>query len=108
MTDVRRKLISAGKTGPLGACALRKAVPVTADDIPVHHRPLQAVGVRGRHRVVGVIEVGTTNGEYDAEKDSDEDAHGETPRSPISNAADQEQFRARLGGLDVNCDSKTG
>ena len=53
-----------------------------------------------------IIEVGATDGEYDAEKDSDDDAHGATPRSPTSNAAAEVKFRSLLGHLAANCDSK--
>src|SRR4029079_9107638 len=65
---------------PLGARARGEVVPLIADDVPIHHRAL-AAGGRGRHRIVGIIQVGRADREQNAKNNSDEDTHDETPRS---------------------------
>jgi len=62
---------SASEPDPLSTGPFREAVPVVADDIPVDHRPFPAGGVRGRRRMAGIIKVGSANGEYDAEKNTE-------------------------------------
>jgi hypothetical protein len=81
-------------------------VPLVADDVPIHHRPL-AAGVRGRHRIVGVIQVGRADGEQNAKNNSDKDTHDETPRSRSQTQLTEMRFQRSQGGLEDNCDSKS-
>src|SRR5262249_28250299 len=59
-----RIFTSAGVPAPFGTGTLGETVPFITDDIPVHHRSLQARGVSGRHRIVGIVEVSPAYGEY--------------------------------------------
>ncbi len=62
---------------PLGAGAVCEVVPLRVDHIPIDHRPLRIHG-RGTCSScrMGIVKVGTANGQDSAENDADEDAHG--------------------------------
>src|SRR5262245_8904280 len=75
----RREGSAARQPVPLCTGAGCQAVPVVADDVPIHHRALRARGARGRLCGMRVIKVCPTDSEDYAEDNSDEDAHNETP-----------------------------
>ena len=97
----------AGQPVPFRACAFGEVIPFIADDIPVHHWPLRAGGGVGRsERVMGVVEIGASDGQNGAEDDAGQDAHIGPPFPQPQNAAGETPFRSHLGLLGVNCDSE--
>jgi hypothetical protein len=57
--------------------------------------------------MVGVVQVSPTDGEQNAQNNSEKDAHDEIPPFPTSNAVDKDAVPAFRGGLEGDFDNKS-